>query len=101
MINYQNDIKHVVENYQLDKHMIKRIMNELKNNKSRGYHEVSNEMFKYACNDAFTDIIANLFEKMFNLGVILDKLNVGKIYPIIEDAKKSNRHRQHSTNRSI
>ena len=74
--------------YDIYENDIEKILKELPNNKSIGFADVSNEMYKYGSSPLLIKILKNFFEKMIRFGKIPLLFNVGIIRPIIKDEKK-------------
>ena len=70
--------------------LIKRIIKSLRNNKSPGDGGISNEMVKYG-GAALTIVICLLITYMINYQTVPAPINVGIIFPIIKDNKRSNK----------
>ena len=64
---------------------IKKILKGLPNNKSNGYADVSNEMFKYASCDTLVNILKYIFDSMLNNKYCPTLFNVGVIKPLVKD----------------
>ena len=75
---------------EVDREVIRKIMEELPNNKAIGFAEVTNEMFKYSCIEEITIIVSEIIKQMIRFGEMPYFFNVGKIMPIIKDDKESN-----------
>ena len=71
----------------IEKRVIKDIIENLPNNKAKGFNGISNEMLKYSCVDEVVNIISFIFESMMKTGTIPYLFNVGKINPIIKKEK--------------
>ena len=70
---------------------MKKIIKDLKNNKSKGHHKIQNELIKYANNDKIIDLITILIKHMFENSFMPKNFNIGRITPILKDANKSNK----------
>jgi endonuclease/exonuclease/phosphatase family metal-dependent hydrolase len=72
----------------VNKQSIIKIIETLPNGKSIGFAEISNEMIKYGDSETLGTIIATLFERMIQCGQLSYFFNVGKIQPLIKNAKE-------------
>jgi endonuclease/exonuclease/phosphatase family metal-dependent hydrolase len=72
--------------YEVNKTTLESIIKSLKNNKSVGFGEVSNEMYKYG-GETMLFCVKLIMEKIFEFGKMPHFFNIGKIIPIIKDEK--------------
>jgi hypothetical protein len=84
--NYQ---LHIANNEASTRETMKKIISELKNNKSPGYHGISNEHFKYADNEDINEVICQMLENMVRFNIVPSNMNIGIIRPIVKDVIKS------------
>jgi hypothetical protein len=64
---------------------IKRILDKLKNNKSMGIMQISNEMFKYVKKDTLAILLAKFFEILINDHIMPQTMNIGLLICLIKD----------------
>jgi hypothetical protein len=86
-IDYER-IRMTLGQYKIDKAVMGSIIKNLKSNRASGYSGTSNELYKHGGETLITTVSA-LMEKMINISHIPKEMNVGLIFPIIKDAKKS------------
>jgi hypothetical protein len=84
-----NETKSVVYDEEVYEHEVKLILKDLKNGKSTGSRNVSNEMYKYASSTKLVTILTLMIQLLINFGCVFEKINMTIIKPIIKDAKKS------------
>ena len=100
MVYYIHSLQGIVEefltkhrdevfNITIDKEEIKTAIRGLKNNKSVGYHGVSNENLKYAPEQVI-DFLTTIYAKMINCQSMPKDFNICMLKPIIKDPSKSN-----------
>jgi hypothetical protein len=73
--------------FSIDNAEFEMVVKSLKNSKSVGFAEISNEMIKYG-GSSLSYIIKLILEKIIQYGKIPHFFNVGKIIPLIKDDKK-------------
>jgi len=75
--------------YEINPLNLEIIIKGLKNNKSIGFGEVSNEMYKYGGHTVL-GCVKLILEKIIEYGKIPHLFNIGKIMPIIKNEKEDN-----------
>ncbi|RNA07484.1 RNA-directed DNA polymerase from mobile element jockey-like [Brachionus plicatilis] len=88
VLDYEKNIKDNKEPYVIPEEDIKNILQNLKNGKSVGFNDVTNEMYKYGMCDTIITIIKLVIEKIIQFGQVPKIFNIGKIMPIIKDEDK-------------
>ncbi|RNA09839.1 RNA-directed DNA polymerase from mobile element jockey-like [Brachionus plicatilis] len=66
-----------------------KIIKNLPNNKSIGFGEINNELYKYGLSNLLIELVATIIEKVINSGIIPNFFNFGKISPVVKDEKKA------------
>jgi hypothetical protein len=81
--DYQATINNTFIPHGVNKIILKKIIKDLKNNKSKGHHKIQNELIKYGNNDKIIDLITILIKHMFENGFMPENFNIGRITPIL------------------
>lgn len=87
VIAHQEKIGKSKIDYQIDVKELAMIIKSLRNNKSVGKAEISNEMIKNGGEKYLLVCVKIIIEKIVQFGVMPKMFNVGKIIPILKDEK--------------
>ncbi|CAF1140494.1 unnamed protein product [Brachionus calyciflorus] len=89
IMDYEKEVSGKNDVYSLSYDVIKQIIKNLPNGKSKGFSDTSNEMFKYGACETLIKIIKKFMEKIIQFGKIPKFFNIGIIKPIVKDDQKS------------
>jgi ADP-dependent phosphofructokinase/glucokinase len=67
-----------------------KILKQLQNNKSMGHMGVINEMVKYSRGTKMENIITDLIQTIICTGINPNRMNIGRVIPIIKNNQLSN-----------
>ena len=87
---YWEKYKNKIEIYKIDKKIMTKILKQLPNNISMGHSGVINEMVKYSRGNKMENIITDLIQTIICTGINPNRMNIGRVIPIIKNNQLSN-----------